>query len=76
LNFFEVLLSKNGESSLYFVGSNRTYADIVLFSHIDALLSIDSDCLNNFPLLSKHYYNIKASSQIAKYLEKRPASGL
>jgi glutathione S-transferase len=58
------------------VGSSLTYADIVLFSHLDAILTIDEEALQVFPLLNALYERIKSREKISTYLKNRPESGL
>ena len=60
----------------YLVGSSRTYADVVLFAHINAVVSIEPECLQPFPLLKAHYQRIGERPKIAEYMKKRPNSGL
>lgn len=79
LTFFEALLVQNQKSnptSPFFLGSERTYVDIVLFAHIDAVLTIEPECLKTFPALKKNYETVKELKNIKKYLSKRPASSL
>jgi glutathione S-transferase len=79
LTYFEALIRRNqsqNPNSPYLVGSSRTYADISLFNALDAVQSIDSECLTPFAALAKLYETIKNRPNIAKYLKNRPVSGL
>ncbi len=79
LSYFEALIRKNQQThpnSPYIVGSSRSYADLSLFNGLDAVQTIDSECLEPFPALAKLYETIKNRPNIAKYLKSRPDSGL
>jgi glutathione S-transferase len=60
----------------YLLGSSRTYADLVLFAHLNAIHTIEPDCLVPFPLLKAHYSRIATRPKIQAYINKRPQSGL
>lgn len=76
LTFFESLLSTSEGGSEYFVGGKLSYADIIVYAHLQACQTIEKDCLQNFPLLAAHYQRIGARPKIKAYVEARPQSGL
>jgi len=69
-------LSSLAPSELYFVGSKLSYADICVFAHIDAILTIEPKCLLPFSFLQAHYNFISNLPHIKQYLQTRPISGL
>lgn len=81
LTFFEAILNKNQKrggvgAGDFFVENKLSYADIVVFAHIQACVGIEKECLQPFPLLTAHYQRIGSREKIAAYLAKRPESGL
>jgi len=88
LTYFERLLRQNtnkysqvteassAPAELYFVGKQISYADICVFAHIDAVLTIEPSCLQSFPYLRNHYKFIGNQPRIKSYMESRPKSGL
>jgi glutathione S-transferase len=76
LTYFEALIANNTSSTGYIVGKERSYADIVLFAHINQVLTIEPECLASFPSLAAHYHLISKRPRIAQYINTRPNSGL
>lgn len=80
LTYFEILLEKNqtiySPNSLYFLTSEFTYIDLIIFAHLQACVSIEPQCLNSFTRLKKHYQLMEQRPKLKKYLETRPDSGL
>lgn len=77
LTFFEVLLSSpESKGAEYFIDGKLSYVDVVVFAHMQAVRSIEPECLQPFPKLLAHFKRMESRPRIAAYLAKRPASGL
>eukprot|EP00761_Pharyngomonas_kirbyi_P011772 gb/GECH01011798.1/.p1 GENE.gb/GECH01011798.1/~~gb/GECH01011798.1/.p1 ORF type:complete len:215 (+),score=63.50 gb/GECH01011798.1/:1-645(+) len=68
LGIYESLLKQNADGAKYFVGDDITIADYLIFEMIDLALRLDSNALQDFPLLASYHKRFSERSNIAKYL--------
>jgi len=67
-----LLANNNGEG--FFVGSNPTWADIVVVCGLDRLLSMDSTVLDNYQTLKGLVGRVHELKGIKEWLVKRPVT--
>jgi len=69
----EKQLASNKDKSGYFVGSNLTMADVMVFVEGQRFLGLKPECLNACPGLHQLVTKVSSRPNIAAWLKKRPA---
>ncbi|XP_071954238.1 glutathione S-transferase 1-like [Antedon mediterranea] len=68
-------LNKNTEGHGWFVGNSISYADIVVYAHVEKIVdNIGEDAFKDYPALKANFKRVASNKGIANWLENRPVT--